>query len=132
MLFRNLTYIVSNGIFPAPRPLSQNLAIILTTLTYNPEGVRSKGFRLYTLPRASILLVQKTEARLKILCLKILLLQNMNENKSKLHKMCYTLYFTIYRKVKYKQSPKTINVGQSLRYIIYHLTLLNLQESENF
>ena len=60
------------------------LAIILTTLTYNPEGVRSKGIRLYTLPRASILLVQKTEARLGILCLEILLLKNMNETQIKI------------------------------------------------
>lgn len=55
------------------------------------------------------------------------------KHKSKLHKMRYTLYFTIYQKVKYKQSPyKTINVGQSLRYIIYHLKLLNPHESGNF
>lgn len=74
----------SDGIVPAPRPLSQTLAIILMTLTYNPEGVRSKEIRLYTLLRASILLVQKTEARLKILCLEILLLQNMNETQIKI------------------------------------------------
>lgn len=74
----------SDGIVPAPRPLSQTLAIILMTLTYNPEGVRSKEIRLYTLLRASILLVQKTEARLKILCLEIFILQNMNETQIKI------------------------------------------------
>ena len=84
MVFRNLIHMFSDGIVPAPRPLSQTLAIILMTLTYNPEGVRSKEIRLYTLLRASILLVQKTEARLKILCLEILLLQNMNETQIKI------------------------------------------------
>ena len=74
----------SDGIVPAPRPLSQTLAIILMTLTYNPEGVRSKEIRLYTLLRAAILLVQKTEARLKILCLEIFILQNMNETQIKI------------------------------------------------
>ena len=74
----------SDGIVPAPRPLSQTLAIILMTLTYNPEGVRSKEIRLYTLLRASILLVQKIEARLKILCLEIFILQNMNETQIKI------------------------------------------------
>ena len=74
----------SDGIVPAPRPLSQTLAIILMTLTYNPEGVRSKEIRLYTLLRASTLLVQKTEARLKILCLEIFILQNMNETQIKI------------------------------------------------
>ena len=80
------SHMFSDGIVPAPRPLSQTLAIILMTLTYNPEpeGVRSKEIRLYTLLRASILLVQKTEARLKILCLEILLLQNMNETQIKI------------------------------------------------
>ena len=75
------SHMFSDGIVPAPRPLSQTLAIILMTLTYNPEGVRSKEIRLYTLLRASILLVQKTEARLKILCLEIFILQNMNETQ---------------------------------------------------
>ena len=78
------SHMFSDGIVPAPRPLSQTLAIILMTLTYNPEGVRSKEIRLYTLLRASILLVQKTEARLKILYLEILLLQNMNETQIKI------------------------------------------------
>ena len=78
------SHMFSDGIVPAPRPLSQTLAIILMTLTYNPEGVRSKEIRLYTLLRASILLVQKTEARLKILCLEILPLQNMNETQIKI------------------------------------------------
>ena len=78
------SHMFSDGIVPAPLPLSQTLAIILMTLTYNPEGVRSKEIRLYTLLRASILLVQKTEARLKILCLEILLLQNMNETQIKI------------------------------------------------
>ena len=78
------SHMFSDGIVPAPRPLSQTLAIKLMTLTYNPEGVRSKEIRLYTLLRASILLVQKTEARLKILCLEILLLQNMNETQIKI------------------------------------------------
>lgn len=78
------SHMFSDGIVPAPRPLSQTLAIILMTLTYNPEGVRSKEIRLYTLLRASILLVQKTEARLKILCLEIFILQNMNETQIKI------------------------------------------------
>lgn len=78
------SHMFSDGIVPAPRPLSQTLAIILMTLTYNPEGVRSKEIRLYTLLRAAILLVQKTEARLKILCLEIFILQNMNETQIKI------------------------------------------------
>ena len=78
------SHMFSDGIVPAPRPLSQTLAIILMTLTYNPEGVRSKEIRLYTLLRESILLVQKTEARLKILCLEIFILQNMNETQIKI------------------------------------------------
>ena len=78
------SHMFSDGIVPAPRPLSQTLAIILMTLTYNPEGVRSKEIRLYTLLRASILLVQKTEARLKILCLEIFILQNMNDTQIKI------------------------------------------------
>ena len=85
MLFRNLIHMFSSGIVPAPRPLSQTLAINDTNVrTIRSVSVYSKGIRLYTLPRASILLVPKTEARLKILCLKTLLLQNMNETQIKI------------------------------------------------